>query len=70
METKLVAQKRAKLGSSESRRLRLKGLVPGNVYGHKQDNVAVVFPVKEVTAFVKTTHRAVDIELDDTKFAE
>ncbi len=64
MDTKLVAQKRTKFGTSESRRLLLKGFVPGNVYGHKQDNVAVMFPVKEVTAFVKTTHRVVDIELD------
>lgn len=64
MDTKLVAQKRSKLGTAESRRLRLKGLVPGNVYGHKQDNVAVMFPAKEVTAFVNTTHRVVDIELD------
>lgn len=64
MDIKLVAQKRSKLGTSENRRLRLKGLVPGNVYGHKQDNVSVMFPVKEVTAFVNTTHRVVDIELD------
>ncbi len=64
MDIKLIAQKRSKLGTSESRRLRLKGLVPGNVYGHKQDNVAVMFPEKEVVAFVKTTHRVVDIELD------
>ncbi len=64
MESKLVAQRRTKLGSSESRRLRVRGLVPGNVYGHKQDPVSVMFPVKELTSFVKTTHRVVDIELD------
>ena len=64
MDTKLVAQRRPKLGTSENRRLRAKGFVPGNVYGHKQDNVPVSFPAKEVTAFVKTTHRVVDIELD------
>ncbi|MEQ1907073.1 MAG: 50S ribosomal protein L25 [Pirellulaceae bacterium] len=64
MDTKLVAQKRSKLGTSENRRLRLKGFVPGNVYGHKQDNISVMFPAKEVTAFVNTTHRVVNIELD------
>lgn len=64
METKLVAQRRSKLGTSENRRLRAKGFVPGNIYGHKQDNVSLMFPAKEVTAFVKTTHRVVDIEVD------
>ena len=64
METKLVAQRRSKLGTSENRRLRAKGFVPGNIYGHKQDNVSLLFPAKEVTAFVRSTHRVVDIELD------
>lgn len=64
MESKLVAQRRTKLGTSENRRLRARGFIPGNVYGHKQDAVAVLFPAKELTAFVKTTHRVVDIELD------
>ena len=26
--------------------------MPGNIYGHKQDNVSLMFPAKEVTAFV------------------
>lgn len=64
METKLVAQRRAKLGTSSNRRLRASGLVPGIIYGHKQDPIAVSFPAKEAAALVRSTHRVVDIELD------
>jgi large subunit ribosomal protein L25 len=64
METKLVAQRRTKLGTSENRRLRAKGLVPGNVYGHKQDPISVTFSAKETAALVRSTHRVVDLELD------
>ena len=64
METKLVAERRAAAGTSVNRRLRAKGLIPGNVYGHKQDPVAVLFAEKPVMALVKTTHRVVEIELD------
>ena len=64
METKLVAQRRTKLGTSANRRLRASGFVPGNVYGHKQDPISVTFPAKEAAALVNSTHRVVDIELD------
>lgn len=64
METKLVAQRRTKLGTSANRRLRASGLVPGNIYGHKQDPISVTFPAKETAALVRSTHRVVDLELD------
>jgi large subunit ribosomal protein L25 len=64
METKLVATRRSKLGSSASRRLRAQGLVPGIIYGHKQESVAVTFPAKEAEALARSSHRVVDIELD------
>lgn len=64
METKLVAQRRSKLGTSANRRLRASGLVPGNVYGHKQDPISVSFSAKEAAALVRSTHRVVDLELD------
>lgn len=64
METKLVAQPRTKLGTSENRRLRASGLVPGNIYGHKQDPVSVSFSAKEAAALVNSTHRVVDLELN------
>jgi large subunit ribosomal protein L25 len=64
METKLVAQPRTKLGTSANRRLRESGLVPGNIYGHKQDPIAVSFSAKEAAALVNSTHRVVDLELN------
>lgn len=64
METKLVAQRRTKLGTSANRRLRASGLVPGNIYGHKQDAISVTFPAKETSALVRSTHRVVELELD------
>jgi large subunit ribosomal protein L25 len=64
METKLVAQRRFKLGTSENRRLRAKGLVPGNIYGHKQDPTSVTFPGQEAAALVNSTHRVVSLEFE------
>lgn len=64
METKLVAQPRTKLGTSANRRLRASGMVPGNIYGHKQDPVSVSFSAKEAAALVNSTHRVVDLELN------
>ncbi len=64
METKLVAQRRTKLGTSANRRLRASGHVPGNIYGHKQDPISVSFSAKEASALVRSTHRVVELELD------
>jgi len=64
METKLVAERRTKLGTSENRRLRAKGLVPGNIYGHKQEPTSVIFAGKEATALVNSTHRVVELEFE------
>lgn len=64
METKLVAQRRTKLGTSANRRLRASGQVPGNVYGHKQDPISVSFSTKEAAALVRSTHRVVELQLD------
>ena len=64
METKLVAQRRTKLGTSANRRLRASGQVPGNVYGHKQDPISVSFSAKEAAALVRSTHRVVELQLD------
>lgn len=64
METKLVAERRTKLGTSANRRLRASGRVPGNIYGHKQDPVSVSFNSKDAVALVNSTHRVVDVELD------
>ena len=41
-EAKLVVEPRTEMGSAACRRLRKRGLVPGNVYGHNADPIAVV----------------------------
>lgn len=64
METSLVAERRTKLGTSENRRLRAKGLVPGNIYGHKQDAISVTFAAKETAALVNSTHRVVNLQFE------
>lgn len=63
-DSKLVAEKRTKLGSREARRLRARGAIPGNVYGHKQENVAIAVPNDVLAPIVHAGHRVVDIELD------
>lgn len=62
--SKLTAEKRTKLGSREARRLRARGVIPGNIYGHKQDNLAVVVPKDVLAPIVHAGHRVVDIEVD------
>jgi large subunit ribosomal protein L25 len=60
----LEAQKREKLGTSESRRLRGRGLVPGNVYGHKEGSVAIAVPAEVISSLVHEGHKIVDLHLD------
>lgn len=43
----LAAEKRA-LGTRANRRLRREGHLPGVIYGHKQDNVAIAVPAKKL----------------------
>lgn len=63
---KLAVQKRsdAQHGSIQSRRLRQNGLVPGNIYGHKQAPVALAAPASDVEALVRGGIRVLDVELD------
>ncbi len=63
-EHKLQAKRRTKLGTREARRLRKQGLVPGNVYGHKQDPVAIVCEREDIEALVRSRAHVVELELD------
>ncbi len=50
-------KKRAELGSRANKRLRDAGMLPGVVYGHKQDVIPVTLPKKEVVGHLnKGTH--------------
>jgi len=63
---KLVAAKREKLGSAESRRLRRQGLIPGILYGRSQP-VAIAVPERALRAALTTsagTHAVLDVTVD------
>ncbi len=62
-EPKLVAEIRTKLGTSESRRLRKQGSVPGNVYGHGKDPVAISVPDEDIMSLVQSGSHVVDLEI-------
>ena len=63
-EHKLAAQRRTKLGTRECRRLRRRGLVPGNVYGHEQEPVPIASDREEVEMLVRSKAHVVDVELE------
>jgi large subunit ribosomal protein L25 len=63
---KLVASKREKLGSAESRRLRRQGLIPGVLYGREQP-VAIAVAERDLRSALTTsagTHAVLDVTVD------
>lgn len=60
---KLAAQVRDVHGSRPCAKLRAGGHVPGNVYGHKEDNQAVSAKSVDVLNLVKAGIRVVDMEI-------
>ncbi|MBN9121468.1 MAG: 50S ribosomal protein L25 [Planctomycetes bacterium] len=64
----LKVQPRANSGSRAALKLRKQGLVPGIVYGHKQDNVQVAVSAEELDRAIRVQHaRVLDLELDGKK---
>jgi large subunit ribosomal protein L25 len=61
---KLPLGKRTKLGSAECRRLRKQGLIPGNVYGHHQEPLAISVAEDQLGHIIATGARVVDIDID------
>lgn len=61
---KLAVKRRSQQGSLQCRKLRHEGIVPGNVYGHKQAAVAVAAAVADVTALVRGGARVLDIDVE------
>lgn len=60
---KLKAESRNELGSLACRRLRRKGQIPGNLYGHKQATVNVAVSEEELVHLVKTGVRVLDLDI-------
>jgi large subunit ribosomal protein L25 len=64
IQAKLVATKRTENGSKQCRKLRLGGVIPGIVYGHEIEPVAISVPRDSLAPVVKSGARIVDLELD------
>lgn len=61
---KLAVKRRSQHGSRECRRLRNEGFVPGNIYGHKQETIALSVPAAELEHLVRGGARVLDVDLD------
>jgi large subunit ribosomal protein L25 len=66
-EAKLVVEPRSEMGSAACRRLREKGLVPGNVYGHNAPATPVVVTADALRPIIKSGAHVVDLELSGAK---
>ncbi|MCC6416739.1 MAG: 50S ribosomal protein L25 [Gemmataceae bacterium] len=60
----LVAQERKSRGSSEARRLRRTGMVPGVLYGHKEATIALAVSHDELNKAVRHGVRVIDLQAD------
>jgi large subunit ribosomal protein L25 len=60
--TLVKTQPRNDFGSANARRLRKKGLLPGIIYGHKEEIVRVVLPREELERAARKGVHIVDIE--------
>jgi large subunit ribosomal protein L25 len=60
----VTAKPRSELGSRANRRLRLAGLLPGVIYGHKEAIVPVTLPRKIVANFLDKGAHLFDLDLD------
>lgn len=63
-DPRLVARKREGRGTRDARRLRQSGVIPGNVYGHGADPVALAVEAEQLSPIVHSGHRVVDLQLD------
>lgn len=62
-EAKLVVEPRTELGSAACRRLRERGLVPGNVYGHNAPPTPIVVNSDVLRPVLKSGVHVVDLDL-------
>ena len=61
---KLAVQRRTEHGTRQCRRLRGQGLVPGHIYGHKQEAVPLSVQAAELEPLVRGGAKVLDVELD------
>lgn len=63
----LSANKRERLGSRYSRRLRESGRLPAVVYGHKEEPVAIDLDAKDAITHISKGEKVFELELDGSK---
>ncbi len=61
---RLTAEKRIVRGTAACRRLRRRGVVPGNVYGHGMDPVAIAIEADTLKPLVQSGAQVVDVEIE------
>jgi len=59
----LTANKRAETGTAACRRLRCRGLIPGNVYGHGTEPVAISVVEDVLNKLVHGGHKVLDLDI-------
>ena len=62
----LAAEVRTQTGTSHSRRLRLEGKVPTNLYGLGKDPVALTLASDAITPAIVAGQRVIDVDVDGT----
>ncbi|MEW4528839.1 50S ribosomal protein L25 [Maioricimonas sp. JC845] len=63
---KITAKSRAKTGTAECRRLRREGRVPANIYGHRQDPVAISLNEDDIRTLLTGGAKVLDLDVDGT----
>jgi len=63
----LKASRRGELGTHKVRRLRRGGRIPGVLYGHGEQTVAISLDLHDVSAALKRRERLLEVELDGRK---
>ena len=63
---RLSAEKRDQLGTANTRRLRLSGRVPANLYGFKKESINLSVNAEDVERMLTNGSRVVDVDMDGT----
>ena len=61
--TRIPAQRRAEQGTTACRRLRRQGLVPANVYGHKQEAIPISLKEDDIRPIITSGAHVVELDL-------
>lgn len=60
----LKAESRSAVGSRATKKLRVAGRLPGNIYGHKKENRLISFDTRELNLFIQGGHRFLSVLVD------